>query len=280
MPIRVTLPKPIASRPRAALPKMRASQISPAPPAMPTRAVSSPSQCDPPKRQTAAMAAEPIAAIAQNAVGLPAADEPGQGEPHCPPPAVPTVPSAGQERGAPATKAAQGEQEREAAGKAVQPRRPGVWGRQAEKIEERPFHSSRSGRRARATRGMRRRQQQAQQRARHGDRVGNRLLVDVDQRGRQHQRNQQQMREDLAVQDKRHEAAAGKACGQESRGDGFPPINRGETESEAQFDEHGPDPEAGAVQGRPRGAGRASRGSARGPTPAAAARGRRPPTRG
>ena len=62
MAMSVTSPNPIASRRRATAPMIRTSQISPPPAAMPTSAVSRPSQWAPPGSQAAAMAIEPTRA--------------------------------------------------------------------------------------------------------------------------------------------------------------------------------------------------------------------------
>ena len=248
MPIRVTSPKPIASRPSAALPKMRASQISPAPPAMPTRAVRSPAQCNPPRSPNGSDRRRSDRGHRQNAVRLPAADESGQGEPHRPPPAVPTVPGAGQERGAPTQKAAQGDKERKAAGKAFQPRRPRVWGGQAKEIERRRLRSVAiwaSGRSDQGTAVASNRPSSVPGRVIASGMVFS--SMSISEAANISEINARCERK-LRVQEKRHEAASGKPCGQESLGDVFPPVKCGEAESEAQFDEHGPDPEAGAVQ--------------------------------
>ena len=96
------------------------------------------------------------------------------------------------------------------------------------------------------------RQQEAQQGAGHRDRVGDDLLVGVDQRRDQHQPDQHQVAPVLGVE---HGHPRGrKHHGQLHRQEGLlidlPPVQPREPQPHEQFDEHRPDPEPGPEKRR------------------------------
>ena len=126
--------------------------------------------------------------------------------------------------------------------------------------------------------GVSRRHQQAQQRARHRNRVGNDLLVGVDQRGRPASGA-------ISIAWEKNWQCSRPACGeamaethrrQQSRAADLPPIERGQSRRRRAVRPASAESRIRARAGPPRGAGPASRRPARGRTAAAAGRPRRP----
>ena len=88
-----------------------------------------------------------------------------------------------------------------------------------------------------------RRQQQAHERARHSDPIGNRLLIDVDERCSQHPNDQYQVAGKFRVQLHKVAGAGHKAarreCSYQPETLDLPPIKRRHADSQHYFNDHG-----------------------------------------